>query len=137
MTYMTLSGAYCLGQQSIDGEHEELMGLINQIHEGLQAQTSQDVLKDLFQRLASCAATHFLREEKQFAETGYPDAALHTYQHQHLTMILSCFQRGVDRMGRPVSIEDQLGFLRDWLLAHIDNEDRQLGEYLAAQKRAA
>lgn len=137
MAYMALSDAYSLGLQSIDGEHAELMDLINQIHAGLQAQASQDALKSLFQRLANCAATHFMREEKQFTETGYPDAALHTHQHQHLTMILSCFQRGVDRTGRPVSLEDQLGFLRDWLLDHIDNEDRQLGEYLAAQKRAA
>jgi hemerythrin len=137
MAYMTLSGAYNIGLPSIDGEHAELMDLINQIHEGLHAHASQDELKKLFQRLTDCASTHFWREEMQFVETGYPDAAIHTHKHEHLMMILSCFQSGVDRTGRAVSVEDQLGFLRDWLLDHIDNEDRQLGNYLAARKRAA
>lgn len=137
MDYMRLGKTYSIGVPSIDDEHRELMALINQMHEGLRAPISQDEVKQMLQRLATCAATHFAHEEKQFAKIGYPDAALHTRKHEHFTMVLSCFQKGTDRMGRPVSFEDQLDFLRDWLLDHIANEDQQVVDYLDAQPRLA
>jgi hemerythrin len=136
MTYMTLSDTYRVGLPSVDGEHEELMDLINQIYEGLHAHASQNEVNQMFQRFTDCTSTHFWREEMQFAETRYPDAVTHTRKHEHLMKTLACFGHGVDRMGRTVSVEDQLDFLRDWLLDHIDTEDRQFGDYLSAQKRA-
>lgn len=135
MAYMTLSGTYNLGLHSIDEEHGALMNLINQIHEALQASTPEDEVKTLFRRLTACAAAHFCQEEALFAGTGYPDAARHARQHEHLTTVLSCFQNGVDKMGRPVTFEDQLSFVRDWLLDHITNEDQELGDYLSARER--
>lgn len=135
MTYMTLNKTYSVGMPSIDDEHRELMDLINQIHEALRAPASRDEVRKLFQRLTACAAAHFRHEEQQFSDIGYPDALLHTRKHEHLTMVLSCFQRGTDRMGQPVSFEDQLDFLRDWLLDHIANEDQQVVDYLDALKQ--
>lgn len=133
--YMTLSESYTIGMQSIDAEHGELMALINQIHEALHTPTPQDEVKELFQRLAACASTHFWQEETQFVETGYLDATPHARQHENLKMVLSCFQSGIDGMGRSVSFEDQLSFLRDWLLDHIANEDQQFADYVNAQEQ--
>jgi hemerythrin len=135
MAYMKLSETYRIGMQSIDEEHGNLMDLINQAHEALRASAPRDEVEKMFQRLAACASTHFWQEEALFVGTGYPDAILHTRKHEHLTMILSCFERGTDRMGRSVSFEDQLSFLRDWLLDHIANEDKDFSDYLGAQTR--
>lgn len=137
MDYMRLGETYSTGVSSIDEEHGELMDLINQIHEGLHASVSQDDIKRLLQRLAACAAAHFAHEEKQFTMIGYPDAAFHTHTHQHFMIVLSCFEKGTDRMGRPVALADQVDFLRDWLLDHITNEDQQVVDYLDARRAAA
>ena len=133
--YMTLGEAYSVGMRSIDEEHRELMDLINQIHEALHTPAPQDKVKEMFQRLAACVSTHFWQEESQFEGTGYQDAALHTRKHEHLTTVLSGFQSGIDGMGRSVSFENQLSFLRDWLLDHIANEDQQFADYINAQER--
>lgn len=135
MTYMTLGETYSIGLQSIDGEHRELMDLINQIHEALHTPAPQGEVKEMFHRLAACVSTHFWQEESQFVGTGYLDATLHARKHEHLTTVLSCFQSGIDRMGRSVSFEDQLSFVRDWLLDHITNEDQQFADYISAQER--
>lgn len=135
MTYMTLRETYCVGLKSIDEEHGELMDLINQIHEALQASAPLDAVRTIFQRLAACAATHFCQEEAFFARTGYPEAALHAHQHEHLMMVVACFQNGVDRTGRPVSLDEQLAFVRDWLLDHIANEDHEFADYLSSHER--
>jgi len=132
---MTLSESYTIGMQSIDEEHGELVALINQIHEALHTPAPQDEVKEMFQQLAACVSTHFRQEESQFVGTEYLDATLHARKHEHLTMVLSCFQSGIDGMGRSVSFEDQLSFLRDWLLDHIANEDQQFADYINAQER--
>lgn len=137
MDYMRLGETYSTGVSSIDEEHKELMDLINQMHERLCAPVSADDVRKMLQRLAACAAAHFAHEERQFAKIGYPDAVLHTRKHEHFTMVLSCFQNGTDRTGRPVSFEDQLDFLRDWLLDHIANEDQQVVDYLGARRATA
>jgi len=135
MAYMTLSETYSTGMQSIDEEHGELIALINQIHETLHTPAPQDDVKEMFQRLAGCASMHFRQEESQFTGIGYLDATQHARQHEHLITVLSCFQSGIDGMGRSVSFEDQLSFLRDWLLDHIANEDQQFADYVNAQER--
>lgn len=137
MAYMTWSEAYSIGVPSIDKEHQELVDIGNQLHERLRASAPEDDVKRIFAQLSECTILHIRNEEKTFVGTNYPRAALHTRKHQHLMVILACFETGFDRTGRRVSIADQMNFLRDWLLDHIATEDRLLGQYLNAQADAA
>jgi hemerythrin len=133
MAYMPWNETYSVGVESIDDEHRELMGLLDELKEGLEASASEVDIKKIFRRLIICASTHFWHEEKYFEETDYPRAAVHRRKHEHLMVILTCFQKGFDQSGLHISFEDQIAFLRDWLIDHIACEDRPLGDYLNAQ----
>lgn len=128
--YMTLSETYRVSLPSVDEKHGKIIDVINQIHEALQASAHPGEVRKMFRCLALCSWRDFWHEETLFKGTTYPDASQHTRKHEHLMAVLSCFQHGADRMGRPMTYEDQLGFVRDWLLDHIANEDQQLANYL-------
>ena len=136
MAYMTWSEAISVGSQSIDAEHREMMDVINQLHVSLVASDPEDKLMKIFQRLTDCTMEHFRSEEKHFVGTDYPRATIHARKHEHLVLILGCFHTGFDTTGKRVSFEEQLDFLRDWLLDHIATEDRRLGDYLNLQERS-
>jgi len=122
--------------QSLDEEHQELVGLLNDLHEELHASAPEEGIKKIFERMTVCASMHFWHEENQFEGTDYPRAAIHANKHKHLMVILSSFKKGIDRTGRHISFGDQCNFLRDWLMDHIASEDKLLGDYLNARSRA-
>lgn len=119
-----------IGVAFLDDEHLGLMVLIYQLDAALRAAAPQGEITRIVQELVRATETHFWHEEAEFMGTGYPRAAQHARQHVHLKTILACVQRSLDRTGRDVSFAAQLAFLRDWLLDHIVNEDKPLGDYL-------
>lgn len=136
MADITWSEVYSVGVESIDEEHRELMEVLNKLNKGLQSSAPEKEIKKIFRQLVICTSTHFWHEEKQFEDTGYPRAAIHKRKHEHLMVILTCFQKGFDQSGLHISFDDQVAFLRDWLTEHIASEDRPLGAYLTAQERS-
>ncbi|MDR3527055.1 MAG: bacteriohemerythrin [Rhizomicrobium sp.] len=129
---MTSGEVFKTGVAFIDDEHDGLLALIRQLDEALRIAAAPAEISRIFQELVRATETHFWHEEAEFMGTDFPRAAQHARQHLHLKTILTCVQRSLDRSGRDVSFADQLAFLRDWLMDHIVNEDKPLGEYLNA-----
>lgn len=134
MAFMNWGNAFSVGVQAIDDEHQELMMLVNQVHDHLCSSAPDEDLQKAFQRLSSRTVTHFWNEERLFVATAYPRAAIHARKHAHLLTIIGCFQHCIDRTGHYFKLEDQLDFLREWLMDHITTEDTWVGAYLTRQE---
>ena len=126
-----------IGVPHLDDEHSGLLALIRTLDEALRAGAPRAEIAGIFQTLLRATETHFWHEEAEFMGTGFPRAAQHARQHVHLKTILVCVQRSLDCSGRDVAFADQLTFLRDWLMDHIVNEDKPLGDYLNALESSA
>ena len=130
MTFLSWSSEFSVGVPSIDREHMELMDLVNQIHDKLCACAPETDLRISFLRLSTHVLRHFWNEEKLFVGTSYPRAAAHAHKHASLLAALEAFQRRLTPMGQSFALEEQLDFLRHWLMDHIATEDIWLGAYL-------
>lgn len=75
---------------------------------------------------------HFAREEKFFAQTGYPDAAAHKQEHDDLTRQVLEVQRKYARGTSAALSLEVMQFLKNWLLHHIQGSDQRYRPHLNA-----
>jgi len=122
------------GIRTIDLQHEELIGMINELDGAHLAGPNQGLLSDILQRLGSYVAFHFRTEEALMA--SLPQAEEHASEHlqQHrffveqLAVMRAMAEQEVD--GATTQLVD---FLNAWLYDHILKTDRKLGTLLNGQ----
>ena len=118
-----------VGVHVLDEDHKKLIAMINELHAAMLAGHSNEVVGSVLRRLANYTVEHFQREEKLFAETGYPGAAGHKREHEKLKAQVMAeiqkFQVGTTGLGM-----ETLAFLRDWLKHHIQECDQAYSAHL-------
>ena len=121
-----------VGVSVLDEDHKKLIAMINELHSGMLAGHSNEVVGGVLRKLANYTVEHFRREEALFAQTGYPAAGAHQREHEKLktqvTAEIQKFQSGAAGLGM-----ETLNFLRDWLKHHIQESDKCYGPHLNAR----
>ena len=84
MPLMQWNDKLSVGVASIDNDHKRLVGMVNDLYDGVVAGHGKDVLGRVLDGLISYTAEHFAREERYFAQTGYPDSVAHKKEHEDL-----------------------------------------------------
>jgi methyl-accepting chemotaxis protein len=114
----------------MDRQHQRLFDLINQFYDALQDGKSKDVLSKTLTELVSYVDIHFADEENLMRQIRYPALAAHQTKHRrlvdHVKKLFSDFQAG-----RPVNSLNLADFLKNWLVQHIQKEDKQYGRFWA------
>jgi hemerythrin len=113
-----------LNLKEIDDQHQELVRLINELHQGMMERKSQQILGDIINGLIAYTKTHFLTEEKYFIEFGYNEAVIHKKEHRDFVSKVSDFKKDFDRGKMMLSMEI-MNFLKDWLVKHIQGSDKK------------
>jgi hemerythrin len=130
------SDALSVGVEQIDNEHKKLVGLLNELHRALEANTGHGALGGVLDGLYQYTCYHFAHEEELSQRVDYPGREKHDWQHKALTTkvleIYTDFQNGTGTV-RP---EEVLEFLKNWLSQHIMVSDKDLGTYINANPHA-
>ena len=123
---------YSVGDASLDGQHKQIIGVINELYDATQSANDQQVIKLLLDRLASYTMDHFNREEAVMREHEYPNLAEHKALHDNLR------QRTLDLRDHAdlVTQRDLLHFLKQWWVCHIQDCDKKYAPYLTAMASA-
>jgi len=130
MAFVTCDDTVGTGVESLDREHRQLAALINAIHAGLFTDASDERLEQAFVVLADFASLHFRHEEELFRQTRYPAAADHMRHHAELKAQLSILEAALlDRKGPLIELAEKLGFLSEWLMEHVEKDDKAFGDY--------
>jgi len=74
-----------VGVASLDGEHRQLVQLLNEFYDATQAGHAKDALGEVLNRLVDYTKFHFANEEEFMVKTAYADYATHKKQHEDLT----------------------------------------------------
>jgi len=124
-----------VGIDSIDGEHRVLFDTIAELESAATQNLDRETVAALLTKLANATREHFSQEEELMKTRSYPGLALHAANHQRLIEKLNAFAA---RYGPGSQAMDQhaANFLRDWLLHHVQNDDRRLGAWLRDRKPA-
>lgn len=122
------------GIRSIDLQHEELIGMINELDEAHLAGDNQGLLNNVLQRLGSYVTFHFRTEEALMASLPQAEkyASEHLHQHRLFVEQLAAMRARAERESDGATSQ-LVDFLNGWLYDHILKTDRQLGALLNGQ----
>ena len=131
MTLLEWRDEFRIGIAEVDHEHQQLIGLINELHEALSPQASAAAIGDFLGELHARIAAHFALEEKVMRARHYPEYTDHKQDHEQLLEQLREIMEQFEREGRYAA--PTLGaVLNRWFGEHFRTRDARLH---AAQAR--
>jgi hemerythrin len=132
MALIEWSPAYSVKVKKFDDQHKKLVDLVNQLHDAMKSGQGNTVIGVVLQSLISYTATHFADEIKLMQANGYPELAKHQAEHDKLVKQVVEFQQKFQD-GSAMLTMTVLSFLKDWLVKHIQGEDKKYGPFLNAK----
>ena len=125
---------YRIGHPVIDGDHQELINIINDFHNKSNDGQEEKLLHETLKRLLSYGKEHFAREERIQKECMYPYLDMHSAEHKVLIAQISDMARTyfIDKT-QPIdqrSISYMNQFLNNWLIGHIKKFDTNIRGWL-------
>jgi len=118
--------------RKFDDQHKKLVDLMNQLHDAMKAGQGNSMLGHTLQALINYTTTHFLEEENVMKQHGFPDLARHKQEHDKLVRQVLELQKQFQG-GQAMLTMKVMTFLKDWLVTHIQGEDKKYGAFLNAK----
>ena len=104
------------GIDVIDGQHRQLVEMINRLH-----QASSEQIRDVLLDLIDYTESHYAFEETLMEDAGYPFCKAHKRVHESFIKRVAGYKRRFDE-GENIA-EELTGVLSRWLVHHIKNDD--------------
>jgi len=125
MTLLEWKPAYSLGIPSVDHEHQELIGMINEVYEHMAEASDPVAIESCLEDIYAGVASHFALEERHMREAKYEEYDAHKDQHEDL---LDEIRDMMDEFaGDPQSGRETLKkSLADWFGIHFATFDARL-----------
>jgi len=118
-----------LNVPEIDSQHENLIGLINRLHESMLQGADETTLDGLLSQLLEETRSHCGYEEELMLRYGYPGYESHKSDHtrliQRLVDLIELYRGGELLFSFAVVVE-----LKGWAAVHIEKSDLLLGAFL-------
>jgi len=121
-----------VGNSLIDRDHQELIELVNSLHQAASDGREAALIGRILDNLLSYTQEHFQREEMLMEYINYPDQLAHKALHKKLIAQVLVLQEALNKGAHTVA-RDTAELLRFWLTHHIHRNDRQLAA--AAKER--
>jgi hemerythrin-like metal-binding protein len=133
--YIAWKSFYTVNHPVLDAEHKQIIEYVNELYVAMNSPMDSEAKKRVLERLVQYTQTHFDHEEKFMREVDYPDLAVHKALHDDMRRRTI----GLRTHLTSVTARDVLVFLKDWLLDHIQGEDKKYASYVepAAANMAA
>lgn len=131
--YVTWSELFEIGIPKIDAEHRHLTGIVNAFHDVVSAGEARGKVFAVLNLLTQYVEIHFRNEEALMEAGKYPGLLAHRREHERLTVqifeLAERYEAGAAQITTAV-----MDFLKNWLLDHILQEDRKIGEYFRGRE---
>ena len=125
MPLMTWSDSMSVGVKVLDEEHKKLVGMVNELHDGILEGHRKEALGHVLDQLVSYTKVHFTHEENLFLKTAYPDAAAHKKEHEQLLKTAGDLQKRYKEGATSMLSLETMSFLKGWLAHHIQGDDKK------------
>lgn len=131
MPIMTWNNSFATGIESIDKQHQQLVGYVNELFDAITQKRGEAVTKRLLGDLVTYTVSHFAHEEQFFRRFKYPDTAAHVAEHEGLKKQVGDFAKKY-AAGQATVNAELMTFLRNWLANHIMQSDKRYAAHLKA-----
>ena len=125
MTLLEWKPAYALGIPSVDHEHQELIGMINEVYEHMSQEMDSEEIESCLEDIYAGIASHFALEERHMREAKYEEFEAHKDEHEDLLdQLVEMVDQFIDN---PQSGRENLkNSLADWFGNHFATFDARL-----------
>ncbi|MEF8714393.1 MAG: bacteriohemerythrin [Accumulibacter sp.] len=128
MAPLVWSAALEIGHPEIDNDHRAMVGLLNRLQEASE-RADRVATQAVLAELETLTRDHFAREEQLMLDIHYELLARHQKEHVHL---FDEVRAQIEEMNEGiVSAAAIAGFIKRWLIDHVETSDRQLAAALA------
>ncbi len=135
MALVTWSEGLSVSVQEMDKQHQELIRLINQLHEAMKNGKGKDEIGKVLTGLIRYTKIHFAAEEKLMQEAHYPGYQQQKSAHEALVkQVLDLQTRfNANETLKPAEV---ITFLSNWLVNHIKGEDKKYAPFLTKNQKS-
>lgn len=124
-----------VGVQWMDSQHQELVKRLNRLYEAMKKGQGQNEIKELVDFLQKYTVEHFHKEEQAMIAYKYSQYEVHREEHQFFVRKLKALQKKINEEGVSLSLTLKVqNWMKGWLLKHIQETDRDLGEFFIGSK---
>ncbi|MEG3638386.1 bacteriohemerythrin [Magnetococcus sp. PR-3] len=129
---------YALGIATIDEQHQGLFAAFEGLQQSIvwikDGHALGAMLDMLLNQVSGYVRTHLRYEEQLFERYGYPETEQHKKQHEVFEVRLNQYQEAL-RLAENAAQKSQVthevsAFLEQWLVEHIQQQDRQYADFL-------
>jgi hemerythrin len=128
---MPWNSTFSIGVEKIDGQHQRLFQLAIQFEKELAGRQAAETVGEALKFLVDYASYHFKDEESLMAQINYPDLEEHRARHKELINKVRAILLDI-RAGRSFTVADLISFLYQWIVEHIEQEDKKIGDAIKA-----
>lgn len=132
MAYIDWEEKHSVGVKDMDDQHKKLFALINDYYEAITQKKTKQATAQLLQGLLGYVRYHFGDEERLMLANDYPGYQQQKAQHDHFIATVHDYQKRTTQQTLLLPLEIT-GFLKDWLVEHIQGADKQYGPFLNAK----
>jgi len=129
MSLMTWNSSLSVKVQLFDDQHIKLVAMVNDLYDAMKEGNGNEVLGKILQGLIGYTSSHFSDENRLMVANAYPDAAAHKAEHKRFVKQVLEIQQQYSS-GQAVQTLEVLLFLKEWLMKHIQGDDRKYGAFL-------
>lgn len=121
--------AWETGISLIDQQHQALLAQFEALLVAIHENHPEDRIPALLQFLADYVESHFALEESLMQVAGFPGLPGHRLIHDRMRARVGQLVEAAK--ADPATLtEEVIDFLTDWLLRHINEEDRRMAQHV-------
>ncbi|NVN93055.1 MAG: hemerythrin family protein [Desulfuromonadales bacterium] len=124
MALLKWNQEYELGLETIDKQHKQLFGIINELIIATEYTRTNTELLSIVERLESYATSHFGAEEKLFTQFGFTGRNEHEVEHAKFIDTVKYIRKQCKIIDAPMAPKMR-DFLLSWLSHHILTKDKE------------
>ena len=132
MAFISWDEKYTIGIRELDAQHRQLVVLLGELYDAMQANHAADSLGRTLSQLVAYTRTHFTTEERIMAQYDYPGLEAQKKEHAIFVDKIMKFKTDFDS-GRTTISVSLATFVKDWLFTHILGSDKQYGPFLISK----
>ncbi len=129
MPFVQWSDRFSVGMDVIDDQHKKLVSIVNRLYDAMRDGKGSEILGDVLSELIEYARYHFTTEEAMMKDNAYPD--YHSHKSAHSMLVEKVMDLELDLKAGKIALSVQVfQFLKDWLINHIQGEDKKIAPFL-------
>ena len=129
MPLVNWSDEYSVSIKEIDEQHKKLFDLLNELHSAMKEGKGKSILGKVIKELISYTEFHFSSEEILLKNCKYPHFAQHKLKHDEFTKKVKEYEQKYTD-GSVILSQEIVQFLKDWLVNHIKESDKQYSMFI-------